>query len=220
MTDIQARHAQAVRAGRLRLADRWGQPCLGYVFCFRPDSAGGTAFAAVQQEILSLEPSLLRQPEAALHSSIAWLLPVHREFDQPKDETWQHFGSDWLTTIAKITDTVAPIRLRFRRLVMTDGAIIAVADEPNPVSELRREVVAALDLPWPITYSSNSVVHVTLFRYRQPLANPAWLLARLERTQIAVDTALAELLVIRETVYPTLAYEIACRLPLGARQPL
>ena len=62
---------------------------------------------------------------------------------------------------------------------MTDAAIIAVAEEPNPVGELRRELTAALDLPWPITLWLGRLVHTTLFRYRQPLRDPAGLLRRL-----------------------------------------
>jgi hypothetical protein len=219
MTDLQARHAPAVLANKLHVATgRWGMPCLGYLLCLLPDPAAAAAFASIQDSILALEPSLLRQPTAALHSSIAWLLPVGRDFDEPKDETWQRHGADWLKVISCVTDATAPLRLSYRHLVVSDAAIIAVAQEPNLISELRRAVVAALGLPWPIAYSSDNIVHTSLFRYGGPLADPAGLLQRLAGADITVATDVSELLVVRETSYPTLAYEIVSRLPLCGRQ--
>ena len=120
---------------------------------------------------------MLRQPEAQLHASIAWLLQVRRDFGRPKDELWAEHGERWLTAIAAVTDATAPMRLRYDRLVVTDAAVVAVAQEPNPMAEFRRQVIGALGLPWPVTYSSLGIVHSSLLRYRQPLADPAGLLA-------------------------------------------
>lgn len=216
MTDIQARHAPAVRANRLQIAGRWGQPCLGYVLLCRPDRAACAALAALQQQVLGCEPTLLRQPEPQLHCSVAWPLAVGRDFGQPKDEIWQQHGEDWLKIIAAVTDAAGPLRLRYQRLVMTDAAIIAVAAEPNPVGDLRREIVAALGLPWEICYGSVGVVHTTLLRYSQPVADPAGLLRHLVALPISIETKVSELLMVREFRYPTLDYEILRRLPLSA----
>jgi len=215
VTDIQAKHAPAVRANRLQIAGRWGQPCLGYVLLYRPDATASAEFAALQQEVLGCEPTLLRQPEPQLHCSVAWPLAVGRDFDQPKDEIWQQHGEDWLKIIAAVTDTAGPMRLRYQRLVMTDAAIIAVAEEPNPVGELRRDIVAALGLSWEICYGSVGVVHTTLLRYSQPVADAAGLLRRLAAIRVSIETQVSELLMVREFRYPTLEYEILRRLPLG-----
>ena len=82
MTDIQARHAPAVRANRLQITCRWGQPCLGYVLLYRPDRAACAALAALQQQVLGCEPTLLRQPEPQLHCSVA--LPLAATSPSPK----------------------------------------------------------------------------------------------------------------------------------------
>jgi hypothetical protein len=217
MTDIQARHAPAVLANRVQLADRWGQPDLGYVLLFRPDPASTAELAAIQQGLLELEPSLYCQPAAQLHTSVAWLLAVARDFDQPKDEIWQEHGPDWLKAIGAVTDLTAPIRIRWQRLVATDAAIVSVAAEPTPFAEVRRQLVGELDLSWPITYSELGVVHSSLMRYRQPLTDPAGLLARLSSLPIDVETEVTELLMVREIVYPTLDYQVLARLPLRGR---
>jgi hypothetical protein len=218
MTDIQALHASAVLAGDLKLCTTWGAPGVGYLLLFRPDASASTALAEVQDQVLALEPALLRQPAPQLHTSVAWLLPVGREFSQPKDAIWASRGEDWLKIIAAITERLPPMRLRYRRLVVTDAAIIAVAEEPTPVGGLRRELTAALGLPWPISYNSVEVVHTTLFRYREPLADPAGLLRLAEALPVAIDTAVSELLMVRESMYFTFSYEVLRRLPLGKAQ--
>jgi hypothetical protein len=218
MTDIQALHAPAVLAGDLKLCTKWGAPGVGYLLLFRPDAGASAALAEVQDQVLALEPALLRQPETRLHTSVAWLLPVAREFSEPKDALWAEHGEDWLKIIEAVTGSIQPMRLRYRRLVVTDAAIIAVAEEPTPLGGFRRELTAALGLPWPLTYSSVEVVHTTLFRYQQPLSDPAGLLHRLEAMPVAIETGVSELLVIRESVYYTLEYEVLRRLPLGKVQ--
>ncbi len=90
-----------------------------------------------------------------------------------------------------------------------------MAQEPNPVGGLRRELTAALGLPWPIGYSSAGIVHTTLFRYRQPLSDPSGLLRTLEAMPVAIQTRVSELLMVRESMYYTFKYEVLRRLPLG-----
>jgi hypothetical protein len=214
MTDIQARHAAAVRAGKLQITSDWGKPTLGYILMFRPDPAAVAGLTAVQDRVLAAEPSLLRQPASQLHNSVAWLLGTQASFARPKEEIWQEHGDDWLKIITSLTDATGPMRLRFRTIVMTSAAVIAVAEEPNPVASFRRELTAALGLDWPITYDSLGIVHVTLLRYREPLADPAGLLRRISAASISVETGIDELILVRETVYPTLDYEILRRLPL------
>lgn len=214
MSDVQARHAAAVRAGQLQITSSWGQPTLGYILMFRPDPAAVADLAAVQDMVLAAEPSLLRQPGSQLHSSVAWLLSTQADFGRPKDEIWQEQGDDWLKIITGLTDATGPMRLRFRKIVMTSAAVIAIAEEPNPVADFRRELTAALGLNWPITYESVGVVHVTLLRYRQAPADPAALLDRISAASISVEAEIDELILVRETVYPTLDYEILRHLPL------
>ncbi|HUB40738.1 MAG TPA: hypothetical protein VMA72_17970 [Streptosporangiaceae bacterium] len=215
MTDIQATHAPAVLAGDLKLCTTWGAPGVGYLLLFRPDPAASAALAGVQEQVLAMEPDLLRQPQAQLHTSVAWLLPVAREFSKPKDALWAEHGERWLTAIAAITEGIPPMRLCYRRLVVTDAAIIAVAEEPTPVGAFRRELTAALGLSWPISYSSVDIVHTTLFRYPRPLSDPAGLLRRVEAMPVAIETGVSEFLMVRESMYFTFCYEVLQRLPLG-----
>jgi hypothetical protein len=193
---VQAEHAPAVLANQLTLAERWDEPCLGYLVIGRPPAAMVTALAAIQDQVQSVEPDLHRQPPAALHSTVGFLVPVFRPADHDKDEIWRQHGPGWLAGIAAAAAAdPGPLRLSFRRLVATDAAIIAVADAPNPVTGLRERLTAGLDLRWPLT--------------KGPL------LALLKAMDAAIDTEIGELLVVRETTFPLLEYEVMQRVPIG-----
>ncbi len=172
--DVRRQHSAGVLANQVLLAGRWGQPCRAYNVCIQPDPGAAAALAGLQASVLRLEPSLLRVPESALHASLAWLLPVHQEFGLPKDVLWQRHGPRWLATVADAAATTTRFRLTFRQFVATDSAVIAVADEPNRLGALRRDLVPLLDLPG--SSSAGGLTHITLFRYATPLHAPARLL--------------------------------------------
>jgi hypothetical protein len=215
--DTQRQHSPAVLTNRLRLEHRWGQPCLAYHVCIRPRPAAAAALSAIQDSTLSLEPTLLRVPVPALHANLAWLLPAHQEFDRPKDELWRRHGPEWMTILTSVLGTTESFRLCCRHLVATDSAIIAVTDEPNRVSALRRELTPIL--PVPGSLSAGELVHMTLFRYARPLRDPASLVRWLSATEFHVDVDVDELLVVRERVFPSLDYEILHRLALPPPTP-
>jgi len=214
---VQRQHAPAVLANQVLPAHRWGQPCRAYNVCIWPDPPAAAALAALQARALRLEPALLRVPEQALHANLAWLLPVHQKFDRPKDELWQQHGPRWLATLAGTAAKTSSFRLTFQRLVATNSAVITVANEPNRLSALRRELIPLLDLPG--SSSAGDRAHITLFRYATPLRDPAALLKRLAATAFCLDIGVSELLVIKERVYPSLDYEILHRLPLAPTSP-
>lgn len=214
---VQRRHAAAVLANQLLLAQRWGQPCRAYNVCVRPGSTGAAALAAIQASAQRLEPSLLRVPEPALHANLAWLLPVHEEYDRPKDELWQQHGPQWIATLADVAGRISSFHLSFRRLVATNSAVIIVADEPNRLSALRRELIPLLDIPG--SASAGNLAHMTLFRYARPLRDPASLLRWLAATEFHLDIDVSELLVIRERIFPSLDYETLHRIALAPASP-
>jgi hypothetical protein len=211
---VQSEHASAVLAGRLRVERRWGRPCLAYNVCVQPGPVAAAALSAIQETTLSLEPSLLRVPESAMHANVVWLLPAHQEFSRPKDELWQRRGSEWMAILADAFSAVGNVSIHYRHLVATDSAVIAIAEEPNRLSALRRELASALRVPGSL--SAGDLVHTTLFRYASPLRAPAALLRWLQAAELDIGTDVRELLVIREEVFPSLKYKIVRRLPGAA----
>jgi hypothetical protein len=214
--DIQREHMVPVLTGHLLVERRWGRPCLAYSVCIQPGADARADLSWVQEGLLSLEPSLLRVPELALHSNLAWLLPVHQEFYRPKDELWQLHGPEWMAILEGILDATESFRLRFRHLVATDSAIIAVAEEPNRLSALRRQLMPALSVPGSL--SAGELVHMTLFRYARPLRDPPRLLRRLTGG-LHVNIDVREVLVIRERIFPSLDNEVLRRISLAPGAP-
>ncbi len=210
---VQRQHAPAVLANQLLAEHRWGQPCRAYNVCIRPGPAAAAALAALQAGAMRLEPSLLRVPARALHANLAWLLPMHQDFGRPKDELWQRHGPQWMAALAGAAARTSSFRLCFRRLVATNAAVITVAEEPNRLSALRRELTPVLRVP--ASLSAGRLVHMTLFRYPGPLCDPASLLRWLAAADFRLDMDVSELLVIRERVFPTLSYDILHRLALA-----
>jgi hypothetical protein len=211
---LQRWHAPAVQANRLMLAQRWGQAFLAYNVFIQADQPGAAALSEVQDRLIAPEPSLLRMPAGALHTTAAFLLPGSAEFDRPKDELWHQHGTRWLAQLTGLAAATPEFRLCFRRLVVTDVAIIAVADEPNGLSAFRRRLLTAMDVPG--NSHSYDLVHMTLFRYSAPLRDPAGLLSRAGGTELRADFDVRELIVAREHTFPFLGYDVLRRLPLPA----
>lgn len=209
---VQHRHMPSVLANRLLFEHRWGRPCLAYNVCVLPGSAAA-ALDAIQARVMSMEPSLLRIPERALHTNVVWLLPVHEEFDQHRDELWQRHGAGWVAALANVAGGTANFRIHYQRLVATDSAIIAVAGEPNSLSAFRRELLPILRVPGSL--SAGELVHMTLFRYASPLRDPTSLVRWLGATEFDIAVDVNELVVVRELIFPSLGYGIVHRLPLG-----
>ena len=209
--DLRERFASSILAGELRLARAWGRPCLGYLLIVRPDAAASAAFADLQDQVEAAEAGLLRQPGHALHGTVGFLVPVHQQVAGDKDEIWRRNGARWVAAVETARKAgPALFRLRYRRLVATDSAIIAVADAPSPITGLRQQLAASLDLPWPL--AKGPLVHVSLFRYCQRLRDPAGLLRTLAALDFTIETEVSELLAIRETTFPCLEYEVLHRL--------
>jgi hypothetical protein len=142
---VQRQHAPAVLANRLLLAHRWGQPCRAYNVGIWPSSTGAAALAALQASALRLEPSLLLVPEPALHANLAWLLPVHQEFDRPKDELWQQYGPRWIATLAEAAGKTGSFCLCYRHRRQrtachpgTNLPIPGLRDPPQPAAGTRQ----------------------------------------------------------------------------------
>jgi hypothetical protein len=203
-----------VLTGQVLAERRWGQPCLAYSACVQPGMEARADLSGVQENVLSLEPSLLRVPERALHANLVWLLPAHQEFDRTKDELWDLHGPEWMSILARILSATEDFRLQFRHLVATDTAIIAVAEEPNGLSALRRKLMSALSVPGSL--SAGELVHTTLFRYARPLRDPPALIRRLA-AGLHVNVDVHEVLVVRERIFPSLDYEVLRRVALRRR---
>jgi hypothetical protein len=210
---LQDEHRARVLANRLYLEHRWGRPCRAFNLCLQPGERATAELCRVQDAISAAEPALLRVPRRAMHISAAWLLPVHLEVPAAeKDELWARHAPDWLTILAEEITELGGLGLRYRDLVATDSAIIALAWPAGQVNELRARLAERLRIP--LQLSAGDMVHTTLFRYGGPLNDPALLLAALADLDIQIEVRAAELLMVRERVFPALGLDVLHRFPI------
>lgn len=212
---VRRRDEAGVLANEIRFDDRWGGPCAVYNVFIRPDPSGQNGLTRIQQGALRLEPDLLAIPPDSLHLTAVFLLGLYEEFDRPRDELWRQYGPQWLDQLTKLAAVTRPFELDFRNVVATESGIIAVADEPNGLTGFRSAVRSALEVPGKLGHS-RELVHVTLFRYRAPLRDPARLLGWLSDADFFVRVRVADMFVAREHTYSFLGYDVLRSLPLGA----
>lgn len=212
---LQDQHRASVLANRLSLTHDWGQPCSSCLLCVRPGPAARAALAAVQDKVAGPEHSLLRVPPAALHFSVAWLLPVHMEFSRAKDDLWAEHGPGWLAGITDVLRSVPPFTLRLCQLVATDTAVIAVAAAPNPVTAIRARLGRRLSRPHKLPVSRGDLVHTTLFRYGGALREPPSFLVRVAAAGIDAEIPVHEIVLVREHLFPSLGFKAVHRFALA-----
>lgn len=213
---LRHRHHEAVASNRVSLAKQWGQPCHAFNVHIDPSIAAREGLARVQDLLEEIEPRLLRCPTSALHVSVAWLLAVHIDYGEPKATIWARRGVEWTAELDRIAAEHEPFEMRYRWLVVTDSAVIAVAEPVSPVRGIRADIATKLALP-ERTKNNAEIVHTTLFRYRSPLSHPKRLLAAADSIEFTVSTRAEKLTVSEELAFPSLRTSTKARLALGKK---
>ena len=214
-TELQDTFRDGLLAGEVSLDTMWGQPCRSYNLYLDIAAASGE-LSAVQDRVLAAEPSLLRVPRAALHSNATWLVPVYLDLPvADKDRLWQRHGPGWLSVLSEEIPALGPgLRLRFRDVVASDSAIIALAWPTEPVNELRDRLAGRLRLGRAI--GAGPMVHTTLFRYRDRPRDPGALLDTLARLDVDIPVEITHVHVAKEEIFPNLAFEVIWRAEIRA----
>lgn len=207
--------AERIRENGLHFDRRWDSQCCAYNLHIRLEKQEAEHVAEIQDELLGGEPDLLRIPQYALHISVAWVLPVHEEFEIPKDEMWARNRHLWDLEIRELVASVPAFQVTLDRVVATDSAVIAVASQDTELNVFRAELTRHLAVPWDVC--RGDLVHVTLFRYARPLTNTGAFLTRLAGLRVSVAVPVHEMQLVREDIFPSLASEVLDRYPLKAR---
>jgi hypothetical protein len=211
---ITAAHRDALARGELRISNLWAQPCLAYNVILAVPPPAATALAAAADALDDSDSALLKIPMTAFHISVAWLLAVHVEYSRPKSDLWATSGPAWMAELRDIASTRQPFTLTYRALAVTDAAVIALAEPAAPVNALRQQIATRMSLPAE-THNTAKIVHTTLFRFAAPLLKPHGLMDSAEKLVIDIPVRVSELVVVQETVYPSMHWEALARMPLG-----
>ena len=214
--ELREAHREKVARNEVRISPLWAQPCLAYNVQIELDPRAKSSLGEIQRSLKQAEPNLLVCPLETLHVSVAWLLAVHASYPVPKDSLWERQGEEWTAELTRIAAQRTGFRIIYEHVVATDSAVIALARPSEPVNRIRGMIRERLRLP-PETRNEADLVHTTLFRYRGALSDPEKLLAMLEDTGADATAEVDELIISRESVYPSLETEVLARLPLTSR---
>lgn len=141
-------------------------------------------------------------PAAALHVTVLPLIDADEVLAEEKRVVWARHAPAWRAAIAAACARTGPLRLRFATLRVGARAVIAI-DPGNPLAGLRDALSAACGLPQRPARVPG-ITHVTLLRVadpdrvRLPVVPPA----------PPVEVSVAALRLVRETVFPSLAFEV------------
>lgn len=185
----------------------WQQPARSYNVAAFGDADVQAAAAPLIDHIAALaggRDMLLTAPLDTLHLSLYSIAPVRSDFD--KDAYWAAVQPAALSVLRDWSARQDMPLLRFRSLKATPAAVIAVAEADEAIWTLRRAMAEALPPP-PGGAPKYDLIHMTLARYAQPQQLPADFAAAVAALPVALDFPVRQVILMRETRYPSLSYE-------------
>lgn len=160
--------------------------------------ATGPGLVAAQARLADHAGALHLTPPDALHITVLPLIDAGERLSAPAATLWERHGAAWQGAIARACAATPPIGLRFTRLRAFPRAIVAL-DGANALAAFRARLAAGCGLP-ERPARIPGITHVTLARFRHPAR-----VSVAEALDVAVEVR--SLRLVRETIYPTLAFE-------------
>ena len=197
--------------------DIWERPCLAYHVQPSLEPETREAFEEVQRSIAGHWPEPLNiGPRHGLHVTIYPLVPVKGAFD--KTAYWQSIARQSQGMLEDLCADHPTLELRFSRLKVTDTAIIATAtEETGLIDAIRDKIVNDIPPPpghKPIIYD---LIHTTLARYRTRASIPDDVVRRIESLPVPIMAPVAQIRIVRETLFPCLVTDEIASIPLIGR---
>lgn len=191
----------------------WNQPALSYNVVAMANPALQQAVAPVLDSLSQIAGAgaLHLTPPEALHVSLYTVAPVRDRFD--KERYWSGVAVQAREIVSGWSLRYPPLILRFTQLRVMPAAIVAVAESNDAVWALRK--VLAETLPPPPTGAPRyDMIHMSLARYADAARLPADFPARAAAIASPFDFRIDAVQLIRESVYPSLAFDQIAAYPL------
>jgi hypothetical protein len=195
-----------------RVDPMWGQTCSAYHVQYRFPTSALAQISAIQDSLEQTIAGLQRVPLTAVHMTVVTLL--HPETGPEADAIWRQYGTQWTDSIEQVCASAAPVRLALDTVKAFDTAIVLMTRQCETLQRLREKLVAGLAPS--VAARVPQIGHASLFRYANLQAAGHESLSTLEHDVAAVDLEIAEVLLVRETRYPSLEAEVLRRLRLSA----
>ena len=191
----------------------WGKPCIAYSLQADLTDDARRIFSRAQERLQAAGPGLLTGPPATLHITVACLLSVRERYGVSKDSLWRLHGLRWTASLRALLAAVPPCEVIFRRLEVTDAAVIAVAEPQSEVRTIRSHVANMLADAGVPSFQP-SIIHATVLRYGSSELRAEALAEAARCVHIESSVPIRQLVLSKETIYPSLAREVIECMPL------
>jgi len=196
-----------------RVDPMWGQPCSAYHLQYRFSDAALRQISVIQDKLENVVGGLRRVPQSAIHLTVITLL--HSQLGFEADEMWLQNRERWTHGLLQVSASAQPVSLRLDTVKAFDTAIVLMTANCAGLQTLRQTIVEELALPR--AASVPHIAHTSLFRYETldiaEHQRPESLISA-----SALDIQISEVLLVRETRYPSLESEILGRFRLAPRR--
>jgi hypothetical protein len=181
------------------------QSCLSYQAQFPLPAPARHALAELSRKLQQNVPrGLWAAPADSLHVTCHSLISPREAFD--KHRYWRETSSLAAEALKRIEFEVPAFALCFRNLRATNRAVIVLADD-EPSVEAARAIFRLIPPPAARPLQISTTIHATICRYGDPAGIPRDLSRIAERLRPDVHAAIDRLLLVRETIYPSLKTE-------------
>lgn len=213
MVGDHLRSRRSTTGDGIRAEELWRQPCLAYNLQVLLPTEVRRELVSIQRRFAE-HAGLLRVPPRALHATVGWLLEVRTAYSTDKEALWRTHGEHWRSALERTVGDLSRFEIVYRSLLMTTTAIVAVAEVAEQVTVLRRTLAEQLDLP-PETPSQPQLLHTTLYRYSTDRLSDLPRRTTVGEADVAISGTINELVLVRETVFPSISTCVVARFPLG-----
>jgi hypothetical protein len=193
----------------------WSHPCLAYNLHAALDESCRKGLAAIQERLHRVDCGTLACAPLSLHVSVASLLSVRKDYGLPKDELWARCGDAWCASLQELASRTAPFVVRFYKVLVSNSAVIAMAEPVKAVDNFRQRAAQLLGQQG-LDGAQPSILHCSLLRFATSGLDLSRLSDDADTVDPGVSTVVTRLVVLRELVYPNLVTETLKHFRVGA----
>lgn len=199
----------------LDLDTQWRNPVWGIVLQIDLSDSVRDQLCCYQEELNKLESNnLLLLPRLYQHLSFNQVIFWGGEYSLGSEATWNKISADFLAKFNKLDSQYSSFIIKFSQLIITTGGIIwAAFDENDELETLRNEFLNVLPFP-PETTKQNHIIHTTVARFKNKLANPQKVLTYIENQHQVSEMTINKIILRKEFVFPSIKTETIAQIEL------
>lgn len=189
----------------IEIDSTWEKPIWGVTLQIDLEEKVRNSLCKYQEELEKLEPdNLLLLPRQYQHISFNQVVFWAGQYELGTEGTWNKVAEEFLKAFKEQNRKHNSFRVNFSKLVGTTGGIIWCGyDENDEMEHLREEFLKMLPFPKETT-KLNHIVHTTVARYKNKLADPGKVLDFVDNNNGSAEMTVKKIILRNELVFPSI----------------